>query len=168
MINVGCVLLVTSAAGDRRNVMSLAWQTPVSSQPSLVGIAVARTHFTAELIAQSREFVLNVPGADLLPQVGASGSISGRAIDKFEKVKITAVPAQVVQAPLIRECLGHVECRVVEQHTLGDHIFFVGEIVAASANQGLFEENRWHEQVQLLHHLGGDHYYLAGNRLLRG
>ncbi len=108
--------------------MSLAWQTPVSSQPSLVGIAVARTHFTAELIAQSREFVLNVPGgADLLPpQVGASGSISGgRAIDKFEKVKITAVPAQVVQAPLIRECLGHVECRVVEQHTLGDHIFFL-------------------------------------------
>ncbi len=167
VINVGCVVLVTSAAGDRQNVMALAWQTPVSSQPPLVGIAVASTHFTAQLIAESGEFVLNVPGADLLSQVGESGSVSGREIDKFASIQITAAPGRVVQAPLIKECLGHVECKVVEEHVMGDHTFFVGEIVAASAKEELFGKEHWNEHAQLLHHLGGEQYYLAGERRQR-
>ncbi len=62
--------------------MSLAWQTPVSSQPSLVGIAVARTHFTAELIAQSREFVLNVPGGPIFAPSGRKRQHLGGASNR--------------------------------------------------------------------------------------
>lgn len=162
LINVGCVLLVTSASAGRRNVMTLAWHTPVSSKQTLIGIAVASTHFTAELIGASKEFVLNIPGADLLSQVGKSGQISGREIDKFKEIDITAAPSRVVQVPAIKECLGHVECRVVEEHVLGDHTFFVGQAVAASAREDLFSGGSWLEGAQLIHHLGGEQYYLAG------
>lgn len=164
LINVGCVLLVTSAVEDRNNIMTLAWHTPISSKPPLVGIAVASTHFTAELIVESKEFVLNIPGAGLLPQVGKSGQVSGRDIDKFREIKITAAPSRVVHAPAVQECLGHVECRVVEEHLVGDHTFFVGEIVAASAREDLFGGGRWKERALLLHHLGGEQYYLSGER----
>lgn len=164
LINAGSVLLVTSTSEDRANIMALAWHTPISSKPPLVGIAVASTHFTAKLIADSEEFVLNIPGADLLSQVSKSGQVSGREIDKFKEIKITATPSRVVEAPSVKECLGHVECKVVEAHVVGDHTLFVGKIVAASAREDLFHDGRWQESALLLHHLGGDQYYLSGDR----
>lgn len=164
LINTGCVLLVTSADEDRKNVMTLAWHTPVSSKPLLIGIAVAASHFTTELINKSREFVLNIPGADLLDQVGKCGEVSGRKVDKFNEANITSVPAKKVKAPLIDECLGHVECKVVEKYELGDHIFFIGEVVASSVDEELFIDSSWNEKAKLIHHLGGNKYYISGQQ----
>jgi flavin reductase (DIM6/NTAB) family NADH-FMN oxidoreductase RutF len=42
-----------------------------------------------------------------------------------------------VKPPLIKECFGHIECRVVNHLTCGDHTLFVGEAVAASADEGV-------------------------------
>ena len=164
LINPGCVLLVTAAYRDRHNVMALAWQTPLSDRPPLVGIAVAMPHFTCELIDRSQEFALNVPGAPLLQQVNRCGKVSGRKTDKFEETGLTPVTAATVRAPLIGECLGHLECAVVERYKVGDHNFYVGEVVAASAEEALFSADRWNEEAPLLHHLGGKEFYLAGER----
>ncbi|QQY80305.1 flavin reductase like protein [Keratinibaculum paraultunense] len=111
LINTGCVLLVTSADEDRENVMTLAWHTPVSSKPLLLGIAVAASHFTTELINKSREFVLNIPGANLLNQVG--------------------------------------KC---------------GEVIASSVDEELFVDSSWNEKAKLIHHLGGNKYYVSGQQ----
>lgn len=162
LINTGCVLLVTSAYKDRKNVMTLAWQTPLSADPLLVGIAVAKSHFTTELINESGEFALNIPGVDLLDQVNVCGTVSGREVDKFKESNITPVAGQKVDAPLIDECVGHIECRVVNQYNIGDHILFVAEVVAASAREDLFVGSCWKEDAKLLHHLGGNKYYING------
>lgn len=162
LLNTGCVLLVTSAYRDKSNVMALAWQTPLSGRPPLVGIAVAFPHFTAELINKSLEFVLNVPGADLLGKVHMCGKISGRETDKFKEIGLTPAAARKVRAPLILECLGHLECGVVERYKVGDHYFFVGEALAASAEETLFVDDYWKEEAELIHHLGGKQYYKRG------
>lgn len=162
LINPGCVVLVTANYQDRSNVMTLAWQTTLSSKNSpLVGIAIASSHFTCELINKSKEFVLNIPGADLLDQVDRCGKVSGRKVDKFQETNLTPEKAQKVSAPLIKQCLGHLECNVVDQYKVGDHTFFVGEIVAASADSDLFSSH-WHEDARLIHHLGGNKYYISG------
>lgn len=162
LLNTGCVLLVTSAYRDRYNIMALAWQTPLSGRPPLVGIAVAVQHFTCELINKSLEFALNIPGAGLLEKVNRCGKISGREVDKFKETGLTPFAAKKVRAPLIEECLGHLECGVVERYKAGDHFFFVGEVLAASVEDGLFLEESWTEEAELLHHLGGKGYYLRG------
>lgn len=165
ILNAGSVLLVTSAARGHTNIMTLAWQTPISAQPRLLGIAVGNGRFTTELIGESGEFVLNVAGADLLTQVARCGRVSGRDVDKFQDIELTAVPSSVVGAPSTEECLAHVECRVVETHVIGDHHLFVGEIVAASARDDLFVGGHWVEDAELLHHLGGNQYYISGRRV---
>ncbi len=162
LLNTGCVLLVTAAYRDRSNVMALAWLTPLSGRPPRVGIAVALPHFTCELINRSLEFALNIPGAELLGQVDRCGRISGREIDKFKEAGLTPVTAQKVSAPLIKECLGHLECGVVERYKIGDHNFFVGEVLAASVEEELFASSCWHDEAKLLHHLGGKQYYIRG------
>jgi len=162
LINTGCVLLVTSAYKDKKNAMALAWQTPLSSKPLLVGIAVSKSHFTTELINLGGEFVLNIPRPDLLEEVSQCGSVSGRELDKFKEIHITPVPGKKVKAPLIDECIGHIECKVINQYTVGDHIFFVGEVVAVSARKDLFKDSQWTSDARLLHHLGGNKYYTTG------
>ena len=59
------------------------------------------------------------------------GSISGRTVDKYAKAQLRTRPADKVKVPLIEVCLATLECRLVAQHEVGDHILFVGEIVAA-------------------------------------
>lgn len=158
LINTGCVVLITSAFEKDTNVMSLAWQTPLSGDPVLIGIAVARAHFTHELILESREFAVNVPGWELLEQVKFCGKAKGRNTDKFKESKLKPVPASKIEVPLIENCLAHIECRVAESVTTGDHTLFVGEVVAASADKEKFSDH-WQPGTKLIHHLGGTNYY---------
>ncbi|MFY9177589.1 MAG: flavin reductase family protein [Caldicoprobacterales bacterium] len=162
LINTGCVLLITSAHEDKKNVMTLAWQTPVSVKPVLVGIAVSKSHFTTQLIKGSREFTINIPGAELLEKVKKCGMFSGREVDKFREANLTPVSGKNVKVPLIDECIGHIECKVVNEHITGDHVFFVGEVIAAYAREDLFISTSWAEDASLLHHLGGKTYYTNG------
>ncbi|MGB9886714.1 MAG: flavin reductase family protein [Moorellales bacterium] len=165
LINHGCVILVTSALGERRNVMTVAWQTPLSARPPLVGVSIATGHLSHEFIDASGEFAVNVPGVDLLSKVHLCGTVTGRKLDKFEKAGLTPVPARKIKAPLIEECLAHLECRVVARHPVGDHTLFVGQVVAATVQPELFSDY-WKDlpEAATIHHLGGNRYYLSGIR----
>jgi flavin reductase (DIM6/NTAB) family NADH-FMN oxidoreductase RutF len=45
---------------------------------------------------------------------GGDRTCSGTDTDKFAKFRLTTVPAKVVKAPLIKECLANVECKVID------------------------------------------------------
>lgn len=160
LLNYGPVVLVSSAKGEKKNIASIAWATPLSSDPVLVGIAVYYEHFTCQLVSQSKEFVVNIPQAALKEQVLKCGSVHGFNIDKFEKFKLTAIPASKLNVPLIAECIAHLECKVIKKVKVGDHFLFVGKVVAASANRGVLNVQGIVnlKKVKTLHHLGGDEF----------
>jgi flavin reductase (DIM6/NTAB) family NADH-FMN oxidoreductase RutF len=167
LINHGPVVLVTSVdERGKANIITLAWQMPVSRKPPRLAISVARGHYSHELIRCTREFVVNVPGADLLPAVWYCGKHTGRSVDKFEEAKLTSLPASKVRAPLIGECFGHLECRLVPVEG-NDHTIFIGEVLAVSADEGVFGPE-WvirEDGPRTLHHLGGDTFTTPGERL---
>ena len=166
MINNGCVVLLTSANKDQANVMTLAWQMPVSVKPPLIAIGVAATHLSNELIRKTEEFVINVPNGGLLKKVHACGHVSGRICDKFKEYGLTLLPAKQIKPPLIAECIGHLECGVIDVFRTGDHDVFIGEVQTAAAEKVLFD-NYWvsEERTQLIHHLGGNFYLVNGARV---
>ena len=85
---------------------------------------------------------------------------SGRDGDKFEATGLTPADALEIEAPLIAECVAHIECGVAERLTLGDHDLFVGSVLAVSALDEAFD-GFWDVTVdagRLLHHLGADRY----------
>lgn len=148
--------MVTAGSGETANIITLAWLTPVSISPPMIGIAVAPPRHTHDLIRKAGEFVVNVPSAALLDAVWHCGRVSGRDGDKFESAGLTPEPALSVGAPRIAECFAHIECRVVSAPTTGDHTFFVGQIAAAAAEEGAFDGHlRMSDRYQTLHHLGG-------------
>jgi flavin reductase (DIM6/NTAB) family NADH-FMN oxidoreductase RutF len=166
LLTPGCVVLVASVRDGKYNVMTAAWQMPVSVNPPLVAVAIAKRHLTAEYIRASGVFTVNVPGASLLPKVHYCGSVSGREADKFAESGLTAVPGRKVAAPLVAECLAGIECRLWNTYDGGDHYIFVGEIAAAAAAEGCFDKH-WllTESKSFVNHLGGPLYAAPGTVL---
>ena len=61
----GPIVLVSSALGDRRNVMTMGWQTVMEFTPSLVGCVISNANHSFEMIRRSRECVINLPTTKL-------------------------------------------------------------------------------------------------------
>lgn len=168
LINNGCTILVTSRHEDRESIITLAWQSPASASPPMAVISVGPSRYSHDLISDSGEFIINVPPFSLLKETIYCGSVSGKDEDKFQGAGLTPQPAQIVSAPLIAECIGHLECRVVKEISAGDHTLFLGEIVAASAAEGLWDEV-WQvdqEAARTIHHLGGK-FFCAPERIMQ-
>jgi flavin reductase (DIM6/NTAB) family NADH-FMN oxidoreductase RutF len=142
----------------KANIVTLAWSMPTSFDPPLVAISVSPRRYSHKLIEETKEFVVNVPTIEIARETLFCGRVSGRTHDKFEEAPLTALPAKRVQAPIIKECVAHLECRLVQKIPTGDHTIFVGEILAAHVNEGVFDGKFDISKVNPIYHLGGDDF----------
>jgi flavin reductase (DIM6/NTAB) family NADH-FMN oxidoreductase RutF len=124
----------------------------------MVVISIAPKRCSHRLIEETGEFVLNVPTMKLAKKSLFCGRTSGNKVDKFKETKLTPIAAKKVKSPMIKECVAHLECKLVQKITTGDHTLFVGEVVAAYVNKGVFTETFNAEKVKPLFHMGGDSF----------
>jgi len=111
--------------------MTMGWHTVMEFRPSLVGCIIAGGNTSFEMIRKSRECVLNVPTTDLIDAVIGIGNCSGDEVDKFTRFHLTHEPAEMVSAPLIRECFANLECRLHDTRLVNSYNFFIFEVVKA-------------------------------------
>jgi flavin reductase (DIM6/NTAB) family NADH-FMN oxidoreductase RutF len=133
------VVLVTSGA-EKPNIITLAWVSTVCSDPPMVSIAVRPSRHSHQLIEETGEFVVNIPGEDLLEVTDHCGQVSGCDVDKFAEFGLTPTPAAEVKAPLIAECPVNMECKVRRKLELGTHDVFLGEIVAVHVDEEVLDD----------------------------
>jgi len=113
LIEPGPVVLVTTHDGGKNNVMTISWTMVVDFTP-LFAITTGEWNYSFAALRKSRECVIAVPTVDMLDQVVGIGTCSGRDTDKFARFKLTPVRGRFVRAPLIKECLANIECKVVD------------------------------------------------------
>jgi flavin reductase (DIM6/NTAB) family NADH-FMN oxidoreductase RutF len=94
----------------------------------------------------------------MLDKVVGIGTCSGADTDKFTKFKLTPIPAEVVQAPLIKECMANIECKVVD--IIRRHNIVVLEGVAAHLAPG-------RKEIRTVHAVGDGTFIVDGRRLDR-
>jgi flavin reductase (DIM6/NTAB) family NADH-FMN oxidoreductase RutF len=127
--------LITCSSLQRHNIIAVSFCMPISNKPPMVACAIGQHMYSAELLLQAGEFVVNVPAPEMRRQIYYCGFHSGREVDKFKETGFTPMPARKVNVPIIAECLAHIECRV-EQHILtGDKYVFIARVVEAYANE---------------------------------
>ncbi|MBQ8238609.1 MAG: flavin reductase family protein [Oscillospiraceae bacterium] len=145
-------ILMTTAAGDTVNTMTIGWGTIGIQWGKPIFIAFVRdSRYTKELLDTNGEFTINVPMGDIDKKIlGYCGTKSGRDCDKFADLGLTREAPEVISVPGIRELPLTLECRVIyrqfqEENQLpqelydryypgpvGDyHTAFYGEIVSA-------------------------------------
>ena len=161
LVEPGCVILVTSGTMERPNVMTFSWQTPVNSaDPCLILLAISHVRYSYELIKRNQELVVNISGEELLEQTNFVGQGTGRNRDKFTESGLTPVAAGTVEPPLIEECAGHLECRVVEIFKMESHDLLICQVIRALAEADFFDDRWIPEKFHTLHYLTGSKYGL--------
>jgi len=134
--------LVTCGSGKSANIIAISFCMPVSKEPPMVACGIGRTMYSAEIILQTGEFVINVPPQELKRQIYFCGSHSGRDVDKFNQTGLTPLAARHVHAPIIAECPAHMECRVAQTISTGDKYLFVATVVDAYADEDVEQGRR--------------------------
>jgi flavin reductase (DIM6/NTAB) family NADH-FMN oxidoreductase RutF len=124
------VLAVTVNAEGVPNVMGVGWWCYLSAKPKLLGMAIATQRYTHDCLQDVPEFTLCFPGKELALPAWRCGQVSGRAVNKFEELGLTALPSKHVRPPIIDGSTVAFECKVANVVPAGDHLFYIGEILA--------------------------------------
>ncbi len=153
------VLVTCNDEKGKTNIITIAWHTPISKKPPLYGISVAPKRYSHELIKKTKEFVINFVPYKLVKEVHYCGTHSGRNTNKIDETKLTLTPAKKTKTPLIKEGFAHMECKLAKTLTIGDHTFFVGEILNLRADENAFKDNLLeNKKIQPCYYLGGNVY----------
>jgi len=115
----GRVLLVSRGKEGPPNVMAIGWGTAgiIWRRPTFV-VLVRPSRYTYKLIEETGEFTVNIVPPQLKEVAQYCGTVSGRDHDKFKEKQLTAIPSKKVKTPIIKECILHFECRVVNKSDL--------------------------------------------------
>lgn len=121
-------------------VATIAWAMPISHEPSLVAVSIRPGGRTSTAMAESEAFVVGTLPAD---ECGARIALvcgKKRGVeDRFSEAGITAVAAERVHAPRVKQAVSWIECELVEHRPCGDHELFIGRTVLARTRAGLDE-----------------------------
>ena len=128
LIEPGPVVLVTTCEGNKNNIMTISWTMVLDFTP-MFAITTGAWNYSFAALQRTKECVIAIPTVDLLDVVVGIGTCSGADTDKFAKFKLTALPGKRVKAPLIKECLANIECKVVD--LIEKHNIVVLEALAA-------------------------------------
>lgn len=144
------VVLITSKYGPKENVMTAAWCFPLSMVPPLFGVSVSGKRLSHELISKGGAFAINLVDAGMKAKALAAGRTSGKDHDKFVEIPL-AKEYGTLGIPLLKESHVSIECRLVRELELGDHVLFVGEAVNIMDRRG-------GKRAKGLYHAGGDDF----------
>jgi flavin reductase (DIM6/NTAB) family NADH-FMN oxidoreductase RutF len=157
LIEPGPVVLVTTHDGEKDNVMTITW-TMVIGFSAEFAITTGPWNHSYGALRDTRECVIAIPTVDLIDTVVGIGTCSGRDTDKFEKFGLSPIKAEHVRAPLIKECLANIECRVVD--IVDRHSIVVLEGLAA-----YYDSTR--QEKRMIHAVGDGTFVVDGCKLDR-
>lgn len=113
LMEPGPVVLVTTNDGKKSNIMTISWTMVVEFTP-LFAITTGPWNYSYAALKKSKECVIAIPTVDLIDKVVGVGTCSGADTDKFEQFGLTPLKGKHVKAPLIKECLANIECKVID------------------------------------------------------
>ncbi len=158
LLEPGPVVLLTTAARGRPNVMPMSWHTMLEFEPPLVGCVVSDRNHSFGTLKATRECVLAIPTVELAAKVVRCGNTSGRTVDKFRAFGLTPAPAARVRPPLVAECWANLECRVADTRLVRRYGLFVLEVVKAWIDPAV-------RHPRTIHHLGRGRFMVAGRTI---
>lgn len=168
LLNPEPPVLVSCGSPEKPNLITVGWCGTICTQPPMVSISVRPERYSHHLIQESGEFVINLPTESLTRAVDWCGVKSGRDVDKFAAMHLSALPASQVGTVLLEQSPVNLECKVTQCIVLGSHDLFLAEVVAVDVDESLLDETGklCLNRAKLIVYSHGD-YLALGRRLGR-
>ncbi len=113
------LFLVSEGRDGKPNAMTIGWGFlgTMWRRPVFV-VAVRLSRHTHRLLEESDSFTVCLPREGMEEWLDVCGNKSGRDIDKFKELGMTAAKGVEVEAPYIQECPVHFECEIVYRNDM--------------------------------------------------
>jgi flavin reductase len=122
------VNVITTRDGDHAYGMTASAFSSVSLDPPLILICIGTTATASEMIVRSGVFAVNILSAEQEPLSRYFASKDRpRGRDAFRTVPHRDL---VSGAPILADVAGYLDCRLHASHEAGDHLIFIGEVLA--------------------------------------
>ena len=161
------VMVSTADRSGKSNIITVAWTGTVCTNPAMLYISVRPERYSYNLLKDSGEFVVNLTTEKLKKATDWCGVRSGRDVDKWKEMHLTAGKASKLDyAPIIEECPVNIECKVTEIKELGSHHMFMAKVVNIMVDDDYMEDNgrfALEKTNPLIYSHGG--YYETGKKL---
>ena len=174
LLNHGPVVLVSATHAGQHNVMAASWACALDFAPPKVTVVLDKATRTRELVEASGMFALQLPTVPQATMTVGIGTDSAKTLpDKLQRHGVELFempgnhPAQRMP-PLVQGCAAWLVCRVIpEPHNQQAYDLFIGEVVAAWADDRVFRNGHWEfdtapDTLRTLHYVAGGQFYATG------
>jgi flavin reductase (DIM6/NTAB) family NADH-FMN oxidoreductase RutF len=127
-------LVVAKDEAGKANPITLAWAMQQSQKPPMWAVAIRPERYSTECIRSRKCFTFVMPTAEMADDALYFGTKSGRDVDKFAQRGTKLVAATKIDSVLMEDAVANFECVLEGEMAAGDHIIFVGRVVASHVN----------------------------------
>ena len=127
------VYVLTTRRGRETSTMTASWVTRASERPPCIAVAVHSDRYTHDRILESDTFALSILRDDQVDVATHFSDVSSEYEDKLQGVPYGLTPGG---SPHLLDCIGYLDCRVLDTVRAGDHTLVVGEVTAGETLGG--------------------------------
>ena len=106
-----------------------------------VGAAISTDSHTFANILRTGEFVINVPGADLVKKIAILAADIPPEKSEVAEAGLTLKPGITLATPSIAECAAAVELKLHQDVAVSDHHFLIGRVTGGWIRQEFLDED---------------------------
>lgn len=129
------VTVITTRGEDHLFGMTANAFSSVSLDPPLILVCVISGTTGAEVIEQNQRFAVNILGSHQEPISRYFASKDRpRGLEAFDEIPHSTA---VTGSPVIDGAAGYLDCRLHAAHEAGDHVIFIGEVLAIAHEPGV-------------------------------
>ena len=81
------VVMVTSGDFENSNIITVAWTGVINTDPAMVYVSIRPSRYSYHIIAENKEFAINLTNERLAFATDWCGVKSGKDVDKFKSMK---------------------------------------------------------------------------------
>ena len=133
-------VMVSCGPAERPNIITVGWTGITNTIPPKTYISLRPERYSAPLIRESGVFVINLTNSPLVKAADFCGVRSGKNVDKFAEMKLTARPGPATGCPMIAESPLSMECRVTDIIPMGSHDMFLADIVSVLVDSAYLDK----------------------------
>ena len=127
-------LITTCDLEGRVNAAPYSSIMPVLRPLDLIAFASSPPLDTLRNIRETGQFVVNIIGKPSFKKAIRCAKAYPSGVNELKELGLETTPARVIEPPRVREAVGWIEAKKVDEVSRQDYVLIVGKVVAAEMN----------------------------------
>ena len=149
------VVISTVSKNGISNAAPFSFNMPISFVPPIFSFSCNPAHDTWKNIKEGGEFVANIVGEDFGPLMQILEKDFPYETSEITEAGLTETKSNHIAPPRIKEAYAWLECKMIHNVELGDHIFIAGEVLEAEIKDEFIDKTVILDKAKPLSHVAG-------------